>query len=172
MGDFATTDTKAPVLLCFDGSDDAAAAIAAAGEMLAPRTGLVLTVWEPVASWEPYDPATILSAPLSRLASNAFDLDEIMRDLARERAEHGAELATDAGFEAEARTAKGKPWRMICQVAEELAAEPIVVGARGLGRVQSVLLGSVSSAVVFHARRPVLVVRHHEGGPPPVAASA
>lgn len=44
-----------PALICFDGSDDAAAAIAMAGEMLAPRTGLVLTVWEPVASWAPSD---------------------------------------------------------------------------------------------------------------------
>ena len=56
-----------PVLLCFDGSDDPATAIAQAGELLAPRRAVVLTVWEPVATWEPYDPATILSAPVSKL---------------------------------------------------------------------------------------------------------
>ena len=54
--------------------------------------------------------------------------------------------------------AKGKTWRVICEEAEKLDAEPIVVGARGLSRVQSVLLGSVSSAVVAHAHRPVLVI--------------
>jgi len=155
-----------PVLLCFDGSDDAAAAIAKAGEMLAPRAAVVLTVWEPAASWAPYDPATILSAPLSRLASNALHLDEILRDAAREQLERGTRLANEAGFQSESRLQEGKPWRMICQVADELGAEPIVLGARGLGRAESALLGSVSSAVVHHAKRPVLVVPHHDDDRP------
>jgi hypothetical protein len=77
------------VLLCFDGSDDAAAAIAKAGELLSPRGAVVLTVWEPVAVWEPYDPATILSAPVSKLASNALGLDEIADDRARENMDSG-----------------------------------------------------------------------------------
>ena len=48
----------------------------------------------------------------------------------------------------------GKPWRTICQVADRFDAEPIVVGARGLGRVESALLGSVSSAVVSPRKTP------------------
>jgi nucleotide-binding universal stress UspA family protein len=148
------------VLLCYDGSDNAAAAIEVAGQILAPRSAVVLTVWEPVASWAPYDPATILSAPLSRLASNALHLDDIMRDLAQERMERGTEVARQAAFRPEGRLREGKPWRIICKVADELEAETIVVGARGLGRVESALLGSVSSAVVYHAKRPVLVVPH------------
>lgn len=127
---------------------------------MAPRSAVVLTVWEPVRSWEPYDPATVVSAPLSRLASSALGLDEAVRDLARERMEQGIEFAKRAGFRAEGRLEEGKPWRMICKTAEALGTEPIVVGARGLGRVESALLGSVSSAVVFHATLPVLVVPH------------
>jgi len=150
-----------PVLLCFDGSDRAAAAIAQAGELLGPRTAVVLTVWEPVAVWEPYDPATILTAPVSKLASKALGLDEIAHALAREKRDRGVALARKAGFEVQGRVAKGKGWRAICDVAEELDAEPIVVGARGLSRVQSALLGSVSSAVVVHAHRSVLVVPAH-----------
>jgi len=123
---------------------------------------MVLTVWEPVASWAPYDPATILSAPLSRLASSALGLDEAVRDLARERMKRGTEVAAKVGFQAQGRLEEGKPWRVICQVADTLGADPIVVGARGLGRVESALLGSVSHAVIFHAKRPVLVVPHHE----------
>lgn len=147
-----------PVLLCFDGSDNAAGAIAHAGNLLAPRAAVVLTVWEPVAVWEPYDPATIIAAPVSRLASRALGLDEIGDELARKKAEQGVTLAQSAKLEASSRVASGKAWRVICDVAEELEAEPIVVGARGLSRVQSVLLGSVSSAVVAHANRPVLVI--------------
>ena len=135
------TRSTAPVLLCFDGSEDAESAIASAAQVLSGREAVVLTVWEPVASWAPYDPATILSAPLSRLASNALGLDEVVCDLARERMQRGAELAARFGFQAQGRLEEGKPWRVICRVADALGADPIVVGARGLGRVESVLLG-------------------------------
>jgi len=122
-----------PVLLCFDGSDDAAAAIAKAGEMLAPRAAVVLTAWEPAASWAPYDPATILSAPLSRLASNALHLDEILRGVAREQLERGTRLANEAGSQSESRLHESRPWRMIWQVADELGAEPIVLASAAWG---------------------------------------
>ncbi|HZO79235.1 MAG TPA: universal stress protein [Solirubrobacteraceae bacterium] len=161
----STSPTAAgPALICFDGSDDAAAAIERAGGMLAPRAAVVLTVWEPVRSWAPYDPATILSAPLSRLASRELGLDEITRDLGREFLQRGLELAAVAGFRCEGRSEKGKPWQIICQVADELDAEPIVMGARGLGRLESALLGSVSTAVIFHSKRPVLLIPHHKAG--------
>jgi nucleotide-binding universal stress UspA family protein len=157
----AESQSAGPVLLCFDGSEDAAAAIAAAGRLLSPRRATVLTVWEPLSVWEPYDPATILSAPLGKLASHALGLEEIAKELAEERVARGVELAAAAGLEAQPQTAKGKAWRTICQVAGELDAGIIVLGARGLGRVESALLGSVSSAVVAHAKRPALVVPRH-----------
>ena len=153
-----------PVLLCFDGSDDAATAIAQAAELLAPRRAVVLTVWEPVATWEPYDPATILSAPVSKLLSRALGVDEIAAELAEEKVKQGVALASNAGFPAQGRVTHGKTWRAICDVAGEIDAATIVLGARGLSRVQSLLLGSVSSAVLVHARRPVLVVPHYGGG--------
>lgn len=149
--------------MCFDGSDDAAAAIAKAGELLGPRAAVVLSVWEPVRVWEPWDPVTIVSAPLGRLVAKEIDLDQIVADVARDKAEHGTELARAAGFDASARVARGKAWEAICEVADELDAEPIVIGSRGLGRAQSALLGSVSSAVIAHAKRPVLVGPTHSG---------
>lgn len=149
------------ILLCFDGSEDAAAAVASAGRVLAPRAAVVLTVWEPVAVWEPYDPATILSAPLDRLASKALGVDEITRALSQEKLDRGVELAREAGFQADGRIARGKAWHAICQVATELDPEVIVLGARGLGRMRGMLLGSVSSAVSVHAKHPVLIVPHH-----------
>jgi nucleotide-binding universal stress UspA family protein len=48
-------------------------------------------------------------------------------------------------------------WAAIVDVADELDASLIVCGTRGLGRVRGLVLGSVSSAVLHHARRPVLV---------------
>lgn len=154
----------APVLLCYDGSQDAAAAIAEAGRVLSSRDAVVLTVWEPVAAWEPYDPATLLTAPLEKLAEHALGMDEITRELAEEKANAGVELATAAGFRARPQIARGRAWRVICDVAADLDPQVIVLGARGLGRVGSVLLGSVSSGVAVHARRPTLIVAHQPEG--------
>jgi nucleotide-binding universal stress UspA family protein len=139
------------ILLCFDGSDDAVRAIAVAGELLGARTATLLTVWEPAASWAPYDPATALTGGVSRMAAKELGLDEIASELARATIERGTKLAGKAGFDVTGEISSGKPWRAICDRAKEIDAALIVLGARGLSRVESVLLGSVSAAVLAHA---------------------
>lgn len=147
------------VLLCFDGSDDAAAAIAQAGTLLASRNALVLTVWEPVSSWEPFNPGSVVGAGVSKLATEASGMDEIVEQVAKEKVEHAIGLAKAAGFSAtEGRLKCGRPWRVICDVAEEVDAGVIVLGARGQSRLESVLVGSACSAVIAHTARPVLVI--------------
>jgi len=54
---------------------------------------------------------------------------------------------------------RGDPSREILRVAEEAHADLIVVGARGLGRIGGLILGSVSERVVHAASMPVMVVR-------------
>ena len=51
----------------------------------------------------------------------------------------------------------------IVGLAEELQADLIVMGSRGLGGVRRALMGSVSDSVVRHAHCPVLVVRPEKG---------
>jgi len=50
----------------------------------------------------------------------------------------------------------------IVALAEELQADLIVMGSRGLGGVRRALMGSVSDSVVRHAHCPVLVVRQEK----------
>jgi nucleotide-binding universal stress UspA family protein len=50
----------------------------------------------------------------------------------------------------------------IVALAEELGADLIVMGSRGLGGVRRALMGSVSDSVVRHAHCPVLVVRQEK----------
>jgi nucleotide-binding universal stress UspA family protein len=149
---------QGPALLCFDGSADAEVAIAQSGVLLAPRSAVVVTVWEPVRTWAPHDPATIISAPLARIASKELGLDGLAADAAHETVGRGVKLALGAGLDAQGRVGNGKTWRAICDIGDELDAALIVLGARGLSRVQSALLGSVSASVSVHAGRPVLIV--------------
>ncbi|MDE3131807.1 MAG: universal stress protein [Acidobacteriota bacterium] len=150
-----------PVLLAYDGSRDAAAAIATAGRLLGPRQAVVITAWAPAASWVPYDPVTVLAAPVERLLAHAAGIDDSLRDIAQDTLARGVKIARAAGFDAKGRLERGRPSQVICDAAEDLGADPIVVGARGAGRIESALLGSVSASVVVHAKRPVLVVPRH-----------
>jgi len=152
-----------PVLLCFGGSHDAALAIASAGELLGPRPAVVTAVSEPIKLWAD-GPATILDVPIGKALSKALELEQIADEVVQGEMKE-AFSSRAAGFQAQGRVVHGKPWRAICDVAHELDAAVIVLGARGLSRVQSVLLGSVSVAVPVHARRPVLVVHQSRSTP-------
>ena len=52
-----------------------------------------------------------------------------------------------------------KPGSAIVKCAEEVGANLIVMGTRGLGKIRRTLMGSVSDYVVHHAHCPVLVCR-------------
>jgi nucleotide-binding universal stress UspA family protein len=82
-------------------------------------------------------------------------------------AEDGAGLATDAGFEAEARVEVApSPWQGIVAIGDEIDAGVIVIGSRGRTGLPKVLLGSVASAVAQHSRRSVLIVHPETAGQP------
>lgn len=91
-----------------------------------------------------------------------------MEENARKLAAEGVRLAEAGGMTAKPLTklASGPLWQQILAVADERDASAIVLGTRGLGGVKSLVLGSVSNAVVHHASRPVLIVRRGEAAEP------
>lgn len=73
----------------------------------------------------------MLDAAIGKLLAKALELDEIADEVAQRDMDHGVGLARAAGFQAQVRVAHGKAWRAICDVADELDAAAIVLGARG-----------------------------------------
>ena len=51
------------------------------------------------------------------------------------------------------------PQERILETAEEMQADLIVMGSRGLGALKQMLMGSVSQYILVHAKSPVLVIR-------------
>jgi nucleotide-binding universal stress UspA family protein len=138
-----------PTLICYDGTASAKGALVVAAQLLAGRRAIVLNV----------GPLPIVADTYAEVGPGPAELDRLVFDEAMQRAEAGAELARQAGLEAEAQADVDSPtWQGIVEVATGVDAAVIVVGARGLQGLRGLVEGSVSHDVVQHARRPVLVV--------------
>jgi nucleotide-binding universal stress UspA family protein len=146
-------DEDHPILIAYDGSEYAKAAIKQAGEQLRNgRRAIVLTVWQP------YSAAGFVGAP----GVAPVGLEEDVERGARRVAEEGAKLARKAGFEAESVAERGDPiWQRIVQSADEHDASIVVMGSHGRTGVARMLLGSVAGTAASHTERPVLIA--HDG---------
>jgi nucleotide-binding universal stress UspA family protein len=146
------------ILACYDGSADAQAAIDHAARLMPGAEMTVLTVWEP------FQLALSRTGGMGMGMGASYEdngaIDAATEQAAQDRATEGAERATAAGLVAEPRIAvrDGGVAGAILAVADELDANAIVVGTRGLTGLRSMLLGSVSHAVLQHANRSVVVV--------------
>lgn len=142
------------LILCYDGSEDAKYAITAAGALFPRRQALVLTVWQPLSS--------VGSVAWSGATAvvNHPELDRAAAERGGEIAAEGVALARAASLEAEplAIETGGPIWEAIVEIAKSRGAAVVVMGSRGLTGLRSVLLGSVSSAVVHQAACPILVI--------------
>ncbi|MGN6870012.1 MAG: universal stress protein [Solirubrobacteraceae bacterium] len=149
------TGADTPLLLCYDGSEPAKRAIARAADLVRTRSAVVLTVWQPTAVLGSFAWAGATDSML-----NYVELDQAAAELGERIVNEGLRVAQDAGMHAAplAVKATGAVWKTILEVAESQDVSTIVIGSRGLTGLRSMLLGSVSAAVVHHADRPTLVV--------------
>jgi len=88
------------------------------------------------------------------------------KKMAEDLAKLGSELLARGSSEVEKRgltvknvLERGEPVEKIVQTAKNERCDLIVIGARGLGKMRALLLGSVSDGVVHRAPCPVLVVK-------------
>lgn len=147
------------ILICFDGSPDAAAAIDRAAGLLHGQPATVLTVWEGFVDIMARSGAGAGIGAFS-LPMDVEGLDEAAEGSARKRAEEGADAARRSGLDATAsiRERTTTIAETILAEADAVNADLVVLGSRGLTSLKSALLGSVSHTLLQHADRSVLVV--------------
>jgi nucleotide-binding universal stress UspA family protein len=89
-----------------------------------------------------------------------FYQEKLSEQMAHARAalDRATMLGRQEGADVDEEILEGSPAERIVELARTRNAPVIVVGSRGLGAIAGALLGSVSSAVIHRADRPVLVV--------------
>lgn len=100
-----------------------------------------------------------------RLESSG-EANDVLREAERDLEDRARELEGILGRrpQTEIETAPGDPAAAILEVAEEGETPTLIaVGSRGLGMIQRIRLGSVSTKVMRAALNPVLVYPHHNG---------
>lgn len=131
------------VLLAFDGSDQSRHAAARAAD-LARRLGTSVKV---VLVGEMIESGYGSLVPV--VETEVYD-----RVLAE-----GVSLVREAGVEADGTLLWGSPAEKIVEAAEAQGCDPIILGHRGKGGLESLLLGSVAKHVIDRAHCSVMVVR-------------
>jgi nucleotide-binding universal stress UspA family protein len=147
------------ILVCYDGSVDGQAAIDRAGRLMPGSEATVLVVWETIV--ETMTRSGALGMSMAMVGTYGDEgTDAAIEKAARDTAADGVQRATTAGLVAQPRLANRDAdiAGVILGVAADVDADVIVLGTRGLSGVKSVMLGSVSHAVLHHADRAVLVV--------------
>ena len=156
------------LLLCYDGSPPADAAIDAAGGLAPGRRALVAHVWVSGAPRLPLP--EVVSTPEVRqtIEDVVAELDTSARRHAEDVAVSGTERARALGLDAEPLVIRvlgsiaGHPEvgvaRALATAAEDHDAALVVISSRGRSQFEAAMLGSVSYGVLHLSRRPTLVV--------------
>jgi nucleotide-binding universal stress UspA family protein len=143
------------ILLATDGSDGARAATEYLAAFPLPADAEIRVLSAVlVPAWPP-------AVDLPRVR----EMNEALRDAAREVTTEARDRLAGRWLAVATQVVDGEPRTVIREAAEALPADLVVVGARGLGAVRRLLLGSVSSHIAGHVSCPVLVVKGRPSAP-------
>jgi nucleotide-binding universal stress UspA family protein len=116
-----------------------------------------------VHAWEPMSSASSRLAVYAMVAGGAQEL-AYEREHAQAKAEEGAALAREAGFDADAVAVEGHGpvVSTLIEYINEQRPRLVVIGTRGLTGLRGFASGSVSHGVASHVHVPVLIVPSQE----------
>ncbi|KAF5799386.1 putative universal stress protein A [Helianthus annuus] len=98
-------------------------------------------------------------------ASVIDSVKKAQEESASEVISRATKLCEQHMIKAEMMVIRGNPKEMIVDASEDMNADLLVVGSRGLGQIKRAFLGSVSDYCVHHAKCPVLIVRPPKSSP-------
>jgi nucleotide-binding universal stress UspA family protein len=150
------------VLVATDGSSSAEAVVKSVSQRSWPggTQVCVLAIMEsmvPTSTLPPLEAETFRTEPAFRVILEA---DSRHRVRLNGVVEQSRKVLEASGLNVVAKVMEGNPRSAILFEAKSWGAETIFIGARGLGVLDRLLLGSVSTAVVTHAECAVEVIRH------------
>ena len=157
----------APLIISYDGSEVAKAAVRHAAELFPGRPAVLVTVWEPGLAVLPIDSAELLGpTPIPPDPETVEAVDRGQRDHATRVAGEGAELARSLGLAAEPHAVADEVdvADTVLHLAREREAAAVVLGSHGISGLRKRLLGGVSRKLIEHSQLPVLVIRGDEKG--------
>jgi nucleotide-binding universal stress UspA family protein len=143
------------ILVCTDGSAKAIEAASVAAQ-IACRFGseiVLLSVYDP--SVVPAATMGIPGGTLGTTVNSGTFAEETQLNVEHET----GRVFAEAGLPYRARHELGHPVDRIISAAHDENADLIVLGSRGIGGFERLLLGGVSEGVLRHAHCPVLAVR-------------
>ncbi|GAB6988589.1 universal stress protein [Paenibacillus pini] len=87
------------------------------------------------------------------------DLEEYVQEEDQEVVVEAKSRLLTTGIDYTSTSKNGDPAKVICGQAQEMNADLIIMGSRGLGLMSEMFIGSVSHSVVQHAHCPVMIVK-------------
>ena len=137
-----------------DGSESAGIAVRRAAE-LAALTGATLHIVSA------YHAVSVGSVAMAATAGATFDVDEVNRSVAAQSeqvCEHAATEVRRHGVKLEVHAVPGEPADALVAVANDVRADVVVVGSRGMSGARRFVLGSVPNKVSHHCPCSLLIV--------------
>lgn len=119
------------------------------------------TLEKAIELFKPLKPEIILVTVTEESRDASLESESVFQKLRSER--HSclldtSNIITGSGLDVDAVLAVGDPRQMLLKAVEEKRPDVLVVGKRGGGIIEGLVLGSVSAYLVRHAKCPVLIV--------------
>jgi nucleotide-binding universal stress UspA family protein len=137
------------VLVPVDGSDNSYRALDAA-LILSEKLGSSITVVN-----------VMEEVPITHIESEKL-LSELLEAYRKENQEilsKCSKIATEKGLSIKTLLLQGNPASIILDYCKKENFDLVIMGSRGMGKFKQLILGSVSSKIVHHCQRAVLLIR-------------
>ncbi|XAR69861.1 hypothetical protein NMG60_11001604 [Bertholletia excelsa] len=113
--------------------------------------------------FEPFNPYVIPAGPGGSMVYATPAMVDSVKKGQRQNATlilaRALDMCKTKMIKAETLIMEGDPKDMICQAAEQMHVDLLVLGSRGLGMIKRAFLGSVSDYCAHHSKCPILIVR-------------